>query len=283
MKYCSKCGAQNEEGVNFCSKCGNSLTGDSNEQSSILTESQNNVQNETSIIPNENSQKKKEGFATASLIIGIISLVLSFVFNILILPLAIIGLVLGIVNKVKKGKKIAGIILNIIAIVISTIIFIIIFIIIGAVKDEADKEGYTFEKFMNQLYNSLDYNSSDNYVAGNYNCKSFGGTGESDDYTVTFKLNKDYTFIWGEYNNIEDNHYSGTYTFEDEEKTNNSGDYRYFMITLNVDEFIYDGEKQDIPSNASLKEEFGITGVNTKKQGIIMNTGTYNMYSCYEE
>ena len=291
MKYCNNCGKQIEDGMDFCNECSNSFASDSNENNLDLLKEDNVIQNneennntnnnQTSEINSSNN--KKEGLATASLIIGIISLILSFVFNIFILPIAIIGLVLGIVNKVKKGRKKAGIILNIIAIVISLVIFIILSILFGAIKEEASKEGYTWERFINQLYNTLDYSSSTNYVAGNYSCKSFSGSGESDEYIVTFKLNKDNTFIWGKYNDIEDNHFKGTYTFEDEEKTNNSGDYRYFMLNLKVDESIIDGEIQTISSDASIEDEFGITAVNTKKQGIIMNTRTYNMYYCYEE
>ena len=58
----------------------------------------------------EEKKKSGEGLGTASLVLGIISLVLSFTCIIffpifLVIPLALVGLILGIVNKAKKGKK----------------------------------------------------------------------------------------------------------------------------------------------------------------------------------
>ena len=266
--YCPKCGNQNEENVKFCSKCGASLTEEKKEV------------------------KNKEGLGKASLVIGIISLILSFTCIILIpiiisLPLSILGLVLGIVNVAKKGKKFAGIILNVLAIINSFILgFIVAPIILSlgifaGVASEASKEGSDTNKFLNQLYNELDRSTSDNYVAGNYNCKSFDGSGEKGDYIVRFELNENNTFMWGKYNDTSRNYVRGTYTFEDLKKKNGSGEYSYYNIKLTGSEYYNDGVKQDEPYGSEY--EFGITAVDTKKQGILMNVKTYNMYYCYEE
>ena len=259
MKYCSKCGLENEEGVKYCSKCGNSLTGN-------------------------NQKVNKEGLGIASLIIGIITLFFSFTCVLIlpifiIVPLAILGLILGIVNKVKHGKKFAGIILNTMAIIVS----IIIFVFIIRVTEIAITPNTELNNIFNRIYNELEKETSDNYVSGIYNCKNFDGSKESSEYIVTFKLNDDYTFIWGKYNDLEKNYFKGTYTFEDEHKKNNSGDYSYYMLNLNVEDSMIDGIRQDISTGKIIKDEFGITSVNTKKQGVIMNVNTYNMYYCYEE
>ena len=262
--YCQKCGNQNDNGVNFCTKCGSSLTEESK----------------------KNETKKKEGLGTASLVLGIISLVLSFTCIIflpifLVLPLALIGLILGIVNKAKKGRKFAGIILNTLALIISIIMCVLFFAIIGVAVDEASTDGTEFNKFLNQLYNELDRETSDNYVSGKYNCKGYDGSGEKEDYIVRFELNKDNTFLWGKYNDTDKNYVKGSYTFTDLEKTNHSGEYKYYNIKIYGDEYFNEGVKQD--EKYESEYEFGITAQNTKKQGILMNTKTYNMYYCYEE
>lgn len=265
--FCPKCGSQNDEGVKFCSKCGASMT-------------------DGKTATQKTETKKKEGLGTASLVLGIIALVFSFSCIIfvpifVVLPLAIIGLILGIVNKAKKGKKVAGIILNSFALVISIIMCFIFFAIVGATIDEASTEGSDLNRFLNQLYNEIDRESSDNYVAGKYNCKSFSGSGESSEYIVRFELNKDLTFLWGKYGDTSRNYVNGTYTFTDLEKTNASREYKYYNVKLDGAEYYENGVKQD--QEYGSEYEFGITAVNTKKQGIIMNTKTYNMYYCYEE
>ncbi|MBQ9024294.1 MAG: zinc-ribbon domain-containing protein [Bacilli bacterium] len=263
--YCPKCGEKNNENVKYCSKCGASLTEGVKE-----------------------TNNKKEGLGTASLVIGIISLILSFTCIILFpifitIPLSIIGLILGIVNKVKKGKKISGIILNVFAFIISIICFIISIVLIGALVDEASNniDNDEFKKSLNQFYNELDRSTSDNYVAGKYNCKSFDGSGEKGDYIVRFELNNDNTFMWGKYNETDKNYVKGTYTFTDLDKTNGDRSYAYYNVKLDGDEYYNEGIKQEEDYNSEY--EFGITAVATKKQGILMNTKTYNMYYCYEE
>lgn len=258
MKYCSRCGTENDVNAGFCKSCGNSLNTELNVQ--------NNVQ-------------KKEGLGVASLVIGIISLVFSFIFNIFTIPLAIIGLILGIVNKATKGKKFAGIILNIISIIVSTIVFILWMFVIGSVADSIDTD--SGKDFLNRLYNELERETSDNYVEGKYNCKSFDGSGEGNDYIVRFELDDDMTFLWGKYNDTKDNYVKGTYEFTDLEKTNESGEYKYYNIKLDGEEYYNKGEEQE--EKYSSEYEFGITAIATKKQGILMNVKNYNMYYCYEE
>ena len=106
MKFCNNCGEKLKSGELYCSNCGKS------------------VENEIVV------ENKKEGLGTASMIIGIISLILVFIISLGVLPLALVGLILGIVNKTQKGKKVSGIILNTIAMILSFIVFIILIIIL---------------------------------------------------------------------------------------------------------------------------------------------------------
>lgn len=253
---CKECGTLNEKGTKFCKNCGKEL-------------------------------KVKEGLGTASLVIGIFAIIFSFIFTLLNLILSITGLILGIVNKSKGGKKVAGIVLNAIAIFFSILMFFVYLIvgvgILGAVfteisnnpdlQEEIKKGAETFER-------ELDRQQSTNYVAGDYNCKTFDGSGEGE-YIVRMELNYDKTFMWGKYKDTEKNYVKGTYTFEDLEKKNGSGEYSYYSLALDGDEFYDDGIKKSDPEVS--KYEFGITKKNGKKQGILMNERTYNMYYCYEE
>lgn len=152
MKYCPKCGTENNEEAKFCKSCGTNFEGES---SVSTTNTVNNV-------------PQSEGLGTASLVIGIIALVLSFTCFVLfplfiVIPLALTGLILGIVNKVKKGKKFAGIILNAVAIFVSivmAILFIVVFAV--AVDEEAKKRGVTPSDILNEIQNKLDnYNYVD--------------------------------------------------------------------------------------------------------------------------
>lgn len=60
MKICSKCGTQNQEGVNFCTNCGGSLINDENNQNVVVQENNMDVnqqfQNENMNMQNQESQ-----------------------------------------------------------------------------------------------------------------------------------------------------------------------------------------------------------------------------------
>lgn len=295
---CKKCGSILKEGDKFCINCGtpvnqinegitsnNNIVNNMTEQNSAIQNQSiinntvnpninNNYQNINNgynniPTPNTNSNKKKETLGTVSLVLGIISLILSFFLNILILPLAIVGLILGIINKAKKGKKIAGLILNIISILVIVVMLILTIHTLGS------------EGFFSRLLNEIEYGASNNYVAGKYNCT--GVDSNTEKYLVTLHLNKDNTFLYGPYGRITNNYAKGTYTYEDENKTNGSGEYKYFMVTLEgkKEDFVIDGVSSDHDFKSQM--EFGVARKDSKKQGIIMFVSTYNMYYCYEQ
>lgn len=251
--YCKNCGTENNKDTKFCVNCGKEI-------------------------------KKGEGLGIASLVIGIISLILTLVLTLLTLPLSLTGLILGIVNKAKGGRKISGIILNAISIFMSFVLFFIyLFVgigIMGAILSdpEVKKE---LQKNIEDIEREVDRQQSTNYVSGKYNCKNFDGSGESGEYAVRLELNRDMTFMWGKYGETYKNYVKGDYEYSDLDKKNAAGNYSYYSLTLDGDVFYKDGVKQSEPYKSDY--EFGITKENGKKQGIIMNTKTYNMYYCYEE
>ena len=262
---CNKCGKEVAEGSKFCGECGAPIANIENVQ-------ENNVLNNVSNQSNYNSNEKKtDNFSTISLILGIVAIVLVLISKPLGAVVAVVGLVFGLITKSRDKIRGWGIGLNIAAFFILAII--VVFNIVSN------------PKFLNQLYNELDYSSSDNYVAGTWNCSNFDGSGAEDDYSVTMKLNKDNTFVFGEYGDLSNNHAGGKYTFEDEKdkNENTTNGYKYFLINLNgnSNDYVVDGVSQNKSFDA--KFEIGITSVNTKKQAILMNYYTYQMYYCYLE
>ncbi len=249
---CKKCGSPIASDSKFCTKCGEQVS----ESINPSVYGQQNVLSNQDVV----YKAKKETLGTVSLILGIVSLVLAFFLNIFILPLALTGLILGIVNKCNHGKKVSGIVLNSISMVVAVAVLIVGAYILG-------------------IFGYLGSNSN-NYVAGKYNCT--GVDSNTDKYLVTIHLNKDNTFLYGPYGNLENNYAKGVYSYEDEHKTDHSGQYKYFMVTMNgnQEDFIINGVPAD--HDFSSKMEFGITTEDGKKQGVILFLSTYNMYYCYE-
>lgn len=255
--YCGKCGNKLNDNSKFCDKCGCPV--DSNNQDVVKKEE---------VFINKNADDK---FDIVSLILGIIAVILVLLDFPLGILVGIVGLVFGLITKKRDKIRGLGIGLNIASFVILAAIAVINVV--------------SSPETLNKLYNELDYSSSDNYVAGTWNCSNFDGAGSDENYSITMKLNKDNTFVFGQYGDLSNNHAGGSYTFEDEKDKNESttNGYKYFLITMNgnSNDYIVDGVSQDRSFDA--KFEIGITSVNTKKQAVLMNYYTYQMYYCYLE
>lgn len=252
---CKKCNALIDNNSKFCPKCGNAIEFDGNNINTNMNDNIN-MNNNTS---NTNMNDSKDKMGIASLVIGIISLILAYPFNIIILPVAIVGLILGIINKKRNSKKTAGIILNAISILIIVVMIVISVLVL--------KSGI-FDELLNIK----------NPVNGEYVCSYM----YDDSNKITLNLNKDGTFSYGPYDNMEKNYIIGNYTYSDLNKTNSSGEYKYYLLDLEGDKenFIVDGIPNE--NDFSAKMEFGITTKDGKRNGIIMFYSTYNTYYCYE-
>ncbi len=138
--FCVKCGKEVKEGTKFCTNCGAEIKEVKKEdKEEKLTYSQNKsietTSNKTPVVATNTSTSEKDGKATASLVLGIVSLVIWCVAPIT----SIVGLILGICSK-KSGKKVAGIILNAISLGFSIIGLILLFGFgyFAAIVDEYD-------------------------------------------------------------------------------------------------------------------------------------------------
>lgn len=158
--YCKKCGAGVENGYNFCKVCGSRIE-NNNENININQTTTTTNQNEQINYnfkeqPNNINNQTKNTKAIVSLVLGIICILAVWLLNVLIIPLAIIGLIFGIIEKNKSGIKTTGIILNIVSIALSIIIILIMILFVGKVMNGIDidyttttntfyGDGYTIE------------------------------------------------------------------------------------------------------------------------------------------
>lgn len=109
--YCSNCGAKINDGEKYCTNCGKLIS-------------------ESKPITIDNNKNNNEGTRTASIVLGILSLVGIFIviFAPISLILSIIGLILAIKSS-KTYKNTAGIVLNAVGLFLSFIITVIITLI----------------------------------------------------------------------------------------------------------------------------------------------------------
>lgn len=183
------------------------------------------------------------------------------------------GLIIAIVFIVLFGLPILGFIL-----------FTVIIFGIASTLDESDIQ--EIENTINEIQEEEEKPAVNvkNVVAGTWNCVNGAiGTNDPTKFYTTIKLNKDMTFEYGLYGSLMNNHFSGTYTYEDEHKKNNSGDFSYYMVSFDTEEVYVDGEEKDIETTGGLSDmEIGITTGEDGKEAITMFTSSNNMYYCYE-
>ena len=201
---------------------------------------------------NINENKSSTWKNTTSLVIGIISLVLVFIFQIFTMPLSFTGIIFGILSVKNNKKHKIGLILSIISFVIAIPIFF--------------------------LYDSILNTQPLNPTVGTWDCKAFNnGDNEHLDYVITMKLNNNDEFKWNKYNDEENNYIIGTYEFEDLHKTNNNGSANYYSLKLTGEEFVNEGVLQ----TEAYKSEYEMGIINGKDEAILMNVYSYNLYYCY--
>lgn len=283
---CEKCNNEIKIGDNFCGRCGTKVVmqNNQNEFNNINTFQTNSSPNinmyKQPIMPNielgggQNNQnlnyyntqnrQKKNWKSIVSLVIGIITIFAVFIFQFLVIPLSIVGIVFGVIALIENKKNKVGLILNIISLLIA--------IPITIYYSYIDDYDYDYNYDYNYHYNDTQKN-----IIGTWNCKSFDGNGESEDYIVTMILNNENKFQWGKYNDVKDNHVIGTYEFKELYKTNDSNNTNGYSLTLTGDEYVSDGILQNEPYQSTYKV---IIAKNTE-EALLMNTITYNMYYCY--
>ncbi len=193
MRFCEECGQKLLKNDKFCPKCGKKQT----EEKVVVNAPKNTEVKKT--------KSSADGLGTASMVLGIISLIFSFIFTIFLFPVYLIGLILGIVSKANHGKRISGIILNSLAIVISIIMFFVWIVALVAIADKYDDKAINIES-----------ENIDEVIVGKWDCKELEKISDKDSkYTLTVKINDDSTFSLGDHDKIEDTYVTGDYTIDD--------------------------------------------------------------------
>ncbi len=237
----------------YCSNCGNKIKegekfcsqcGNKMNDSIPRKESQK-IEHIDSNMGNSNNHK----LGQMSKIIGMIAIVLSVVINLLAIPIAVVGLILGIVHENKTHEKTPGILLNAIAFPIAAVASVIWFTMF-------------FEP--------------SNPVVGVWDCKGFLDS----NYTVTMQLKKDKSFSWSKYGDGNNNYVNGTYTSSKLDKTNNNGEYSYYSLVLDGDEYVVDGMIQNEEYGSRYEMGVGLASTGSYGNSILYNLDTGNMYYC---
>ena len=252
MKYCENCGAKIEKEGLYCPKCGKKVQ-------------MKEVKEKEQV---ENSNNKKESLGTASMVIGIISLVLSFIINVAILPLAIVGLILGIVNKAKKGKQISGIILNSIAIVVAILIAVVlIFLFVNVTKDLNDNRN----KYSEYIPSEIEEES----LIGRWSCKKTEKV-LNKDYELSVVISDNDTFSIYD-NNESKNYIEGKYEYVNDVLGTIIETKRMYTLELTGEKEYIKGKYAGESTN---KYEMVVTQVKGKLYAILNNDNSDTTYYC---
>jgi len=180
-------------------------------------------------------------------------------------------------QKKSNAPLIIALIVIFVGLPILFIVFFFMFVV--NVVEAAPEIATEIEKGINEIERTSDTN----YVAGTWHCaKGTGSASDRENFTTTLKLNKDMTFTYGQYGDLSNNHYAGTYTFKDEDKHTQDNSYSYYMVDFDTDEMVEDGEEKD-PGKGISQMEMGITKTSKGKEAITIFTSSYNMYYCYND
>lgn len=259
----------------FCRNCGNDVTG-KNYCPNCGTKcySVNNVNT-------YNANNDGEGILVGSVIIGFVSIFLIFCISFLAIPIAIVGLIFGIIAY-KRCKRIVGIVINGISILLNILFTLIVVIFVGIfVGSFID----FFSEFDNDYYDSETVvDTEDTYLnnpfIGVWDCVYYPD-GVDEDFVASMVITDDGRFEWNKYDDRSGNHFYGYYVIKNLDKTNNSGEYKYYSLEVDIYEVIFDDEIQDLYKYDDMKFEIGIANIDGVKQAIMLNYANYNMNYCY--
>lgn len=120
--YCNQCGSVIQDGKSFCPNCGVQVYPTITQQSAY-----HNSAHPQPLVINFVQPVRRNGFAVAGLVLGIIALCLFWLPGINVI-LALLGMIFSVVGVVKrgvggKGKAITGLVLSLIGLLFSFIIF----------------------------------------------------------------------------------------------------------------------------------------------------------------
>ena len=268
---CKKCGKEVSKNDAFCQYCGTEIKKEEKATKTTATKKNETKEVKVEKVEPKTENKSGNGLAIAGMILGIIGIVLSLIIGPFAFLFPLLGLILSLCGK-KSGYKIAGIITSICGFVIG-----IIYILIGAALISGI---YSLVEEGFDSYDDFDDYKSYKYATpyGEWTCEPYPSYSYTSNEETTLKLKYDKTFVYGPSDDLDNNHYSGTWTYEKEyEKNKDYTDREFVDIKAPVTEFKMNGIDQDASNkNLNMEMEF----INDYDEAIIMFYNTSNTYKC---
>ena len=261
---CTKCGKEVKKTDAFCQYYGKELAKEAKVEEKKTTTKAVAKKEEVKVEPviKEEPKKGNKGLAIAGMVLGILGVIFSLIIGPVAFLLPLLGLIFSLCGQ-KGGFKIAGIITSIISFVIE-----IVYLVLGLVLFSS------ILGFAGNMINNYSYASP----YGEWTCTDYPSYSYSNNEETTLKLKYDGTYIYGPKDDLEDNHYSGTFTYTSEtEKNEQYTGKKFFDIKAPVTEFKKDGV-QGSTYGKNLNMEMQL--INDYDEAIIMFYNTYNTYRC---
>lgn len=274
---CNNCGKEVENGTKFCASCGTKVE----EVVSTKVEKKEEVKVE----PVKSSNQGSSALGIVSMVLGIISIILSWFLTVFILVIPIAGLILGICAKGKKAFKITGIILNAVSIVVAIIMFVVGLTAIGRGVKESIPE---IEKGLKTVETTV----KSGYPYGTWTCINYYDTNASayqDDVTkapadmkTVLYLYTDNTFRYGPYSESYKNYYKGTFKYTIEKEKNEqykSQNFSFIDVETTINDAMIDGVKNTEATGMHFEMEL-LGGSKDYDTALMLYYNTYNTYYC---
>ena len=226
-----------------------------------------------------------KGLAIASMVLGIISIIFCWCgLWAGIFPL--LGFIFALCSKSKSGFKIAGLITSIVGFVLQLFITIIAVVFLGALSSVYDHLRYgdyddiieKYEDKIDDYYDDDDYTFKYASVYGEWTCTPYPASDYTNDEETTLNFKYTGTYIYGPSDDLDNNYYKGSFTYEREyDKNEKYTDREFIKVTAPITEFKMNGINQSIENkNLNLEMEF----INDYDEAIIMFDNTSNTYLC---
>ena len=277
---CTKCGKEIGKTDLFCQYCGTEVKKEEEKTKAVEKKTATKKAEKVEAVKVEEKKednKSGNGLAIASMVLGIIGIVFSLIAGPGAFLFPLLALIFGLCSK-KSGYKTAGIVTSIVGFVIELIITILAVTLFSSLIGLAGSYYDYYNDYYDDYNYDYDYDYKNTLPQGEWTCVPYPSYDYTNAEKTTLKLNYDKTFMYGPTEDLMNNYYSGTYTYETEYEKNREYTDKYFIdIKAPVTKYVYNGVSQDA-TNANLNMEIQL--VDDYDTSYIMFYNTYNTYKC---
>lgn len=115
---------------------------------------------------------------------------------------------------------------------------------------------------------------------GDWACQKYSTLSSGNNPTTRLILEKDGSFTYGQFNDIINNHYAGTYLPTSLNKKSQNGEVYYQIEFSPTTEFVKDGVAQDTTDRKMDTIEFAVADKNGSKEATMMFVNIGDIYYC---